>query len=135
MRKLLTAITAPLVNLPHRCLTVDVINTCLSRVVLLERTSAVKFVLLANVYRSSEVHEVVDVRTVVGKRSKFLLQQGLEEWFDVVPCPFEAPESDVILRDQSRIIVEQKPHCRLEVRKKINHSSKTAPYRQSELGS
>lgn len=78
---------------------VDVIDACLSRVVLLERTSTVDFVLLANVYRCSEVHEVVDIRAFVCKRSKFLHQLGLEERLDVVPRPLEAPEGDVILGD------------------------------------
>ena len=65
--KLPTAITTPLVNFPHRCLIVDVIDTSLSGVVLLERTSAVKFMLLADVYRCSKVHEVFGVRALVGK--------------------------------------------------------------------
>lgn len=77
----------------------DVINTFLSRIVLLKRTSAVKVVLLTNVYRRSKVHELVNVRAVTGKRSKFLHQQGLQERFDVVPRPLEAPEGDVILCD------------------------------------
>jgi len=107
------AITTPLINLPHWCLVVDVIDTCLSGVVLLERTSAVNFMLLANVYRCSKVHELVDVRAAAGNRSKFLNQLGLEERFDVVPRPLEAPEGDVILCDQSRIIVKQEPHVNL----------------------
>lgn len=106
-------ITAPLINLAKWRLTVDEIDTGLSRVVLLERTSAVKFVLLANVYRCSKVYEAVDVRAVVDKGSKLLRQLGLEERFDVVPRPLEAPEGDVILCDQSRIIVKQEPHINL----------------------
>ena len=115
--KMLTAIATPLVNLPHWCLTIDEIDTFLSRVVLLEGTSAVKFMLLANVYRRPKMHEVFYISTVVGKRSKLLLQLGLEEWFDIVPRPLKAPKGDVILCDQSRGAVEQKPHCSFDVKK------------------
>jgi len=57
-------ITAPLVNLPQRRLIVNEIDTCLSRVVLLEGAGAVNFMLLANVYGCSKVHEVVNVLAV-----------------------------------------------------------------------
>lgn len=80
--------------------------------------------LITNVYRCSEMYEGVNVRAVVCKRPKFLHQLGLEERFDVVPRPLEAPEGDVILRDQPRVVVEQEPHCSLEVRKKLSTSLK-----------
>jgi hypothetical protein len=115
----LTTITAPLINLPHRCFAVDVIDTRLSRFVLLVSTEAVKFMLSANVYSCPKVHEVVDVVAVIGERPKFLNQLRFEEWFDVVIRPRETPEGDVILCDQSRLVVKQEPHCSLEVRKKI----------------
>jgi len=94
-----SGITTPLINLPQWCLIVDEIDTLLRTVVLLERTSAVEIMLLADVYRCSKVYKIVDVRAVVSKRSKFLRQLGLEERFDVVPRPLEAPEGDVILCD------------------------------------
>ena len=66
--------------------------------------------LLANVYGRSKMHEVVDVGAVVSERSKFLLQYGLEERFDIVPRPLEAPECDIILRDQPRGVIKKEPH-------------------------
>jgi len=72
--------------------------------------------LSANVDSCPKVHEVVDVVAVVGQRPQFLNQLRLDVWFYVVVRPREAPEGDVILRDQSRLIVEQEPHCSLEVR-------------------
>ena len=96
---LLTSITTPLINFPYRRLVVDVIDTSLSGVVLLERTGAVNLMFLANVYRCSKMYKVVDVCVLVDKRPKFLHQLGLDERFDVVPRPLETPEEDVILGD------------------------------------
>jgi hypothetical protein len=110
-RRVPTAITTPLVDLAQWCLVVDVIDTCLGRVVLLEGSCAVLFVLLTNVYGCSKMHEVVDISTVIGERPEFLNQLGFKERFDVVPCPLEASESDVILGDQPGIIVKQEPYC------------------------
>ena len=72
--------------------------------------------LLANVNGCPKVHEVIDVIGVVGQWPKFLNQLRFDERFDVVVCPREAPEGDVILCDQSRLIVKPEPHCSLEVR-------------------
>ena len=110
-RRVLTAIATPFIDFPQRCLMVDVIDTCLGRVVLLERSCAVLFVHLTNVDGRSKMHEVVDISAVICERPKFLNQMGLKERFDVVPRPLEPSESDVILGDQPRIIVKQKPHC------------------------
>ena len=95
---------------------VDVIDTCLSRFVLLVSTDAMNLMPLTNVNSCPEVHEVIDVVTVVGQRSKFLDQLRLDEWFDVVVRPRGAPEDEVILCDQSRLIVKPEPRCSLEVR-------------------
>lgn len=60
-------ITTPLIDLPHWCLIVDKIQTCLSRVVLLERTSAINFMLLTDVYGCSKMHEAINVLAFAGK--------------------------------------------------------------------
>jgi hypothetical protein len=110
-RKVLTGITTPLIDLPQWCFMVDVIDACLGRVVLLEGSCAVLFVLFTNVYGRSKMHEIVDISTVVGKRPEFVNQLGLKERFDVVPRPLEAPESQVVLGDQPGLVVKQEPHC------------------------
>ena len=104
-------------NLPQRYFVVDVIDACLGRSVLLVSTDAINFMPLANVNSCPKVHEVIDVVGVVGQRPKFLNQLRLNEWFDVFVRPCGAPEYEVILCDQSRLIVKPEPHCSLEVRK------------------
>ena len=115
--KWLTTVATPLINLPHWCFVVDIIDTFLSRFVLLVSTEAIKLMLSANVNSCPKVHEVVDIVAVVGHRPEFLNQLRFNKWFDVVVRPRETPEGDVILRDQSRLSVKQEPHCSLEVRK------------------
>lgn len=101
-----TTITAPLINLPHWRLAVDIIDTRLSRLVLLVSTEAVELMLSADVYGCPKVHEFIDVRAITSDRPKFLNQLRFEERFDVVDRPREPPEGDVILRDQWRISVK-----------------------------
>ena len=113
----LTSITAPLINLSEWRFLVDVIDARLSGFVLLVSTETMDLMFSANVYSCPKVHEFVDVRAVTSDRPKFLNQLWFEEWFEVVDRPREAPEGDVILRNQSRVIVKQHPHCSLEVRK------------------
>ena len=95
--KRLTTITAPFVNLPHRCFPVDVIDTLLSSLVLLVSTETVKLMLSANIYSCPEMHKVVDVVAVGGDRPQFLNQLRFQERFQIVDRPRETPESDVIL--------------------------------------
>ena len=114
MRKRLTAITAPFVNLPHWCFTVYVIDTLLSSLVLLVSTQTVELMLPANIYSCPKVHEVVNVVAVGGDRPQFLNQLRFQERFQIVDRPCEAPESDVILGDQPSV-VKQEPDCSLEV--------------------
>ena len=102
--RLLTTITAPFVNLPHRCFAVDVIDTLLSSLVLLVSTQTVDLMLPANVYSCPKVHEVVDVVAVLSDRPKFLNQLGFQERFQIVDRPREAPEGDVILSDQPSVV-------------------------------
>ena len=57
----LTSITAPLIDLPHCGILVDVINAHLSGLVLLVSTETVDFMLSANVYGCPKMHEFIDV--------------------------------------------------------------------------
>jgi hypothetical protein len=115
-------------GLPKRYLVVDIIGARLSRFVLPVSTGAMKLMLSANVDSCPKMHEVVDAGAVVCQRPKFLNQLRFDEWFDVVDRPRDAPEGDVILRDQSRWhIVKQEPHCGLVVSKVQTSSLRLRP--------
>ena len=93
----LTIVATPLVNLPQRHSVVDIIDTFLSRFVLLVSTEAINLMLLANVDSCPKVDEVVDVVGFVGQRPKLLNQLRFDEWFDVGRQPRKAYDGDVIL--------------------------------------
>ena len=130
----LTSVATPLIDLPKRHLLVDVIDACLRRFVLLVRAVTVSLVCLANVDSCPKMHEVVIILAAVGQRPKFLNELWSEERLDIVDRPRETPKTYVILRNQFRFLVKQKPHCSLEVRKFDLFFSETVAYRQSEWG-
>lgn len=100
----LTTVAAPLINLPHRCFVIDVIDARLGGFVLLVSAVAVKLVLSANIYSCPKMHEVVDVIGFVSQRPKFLHQLRFEERLKIVDRPRKAPEAGIVLRDQPRIV-------------------------------